>query len=83
MSSREFDEGDVMLGEEEGRGGNCSGELLRFSGRAGSVGRERRLYRPADIDENGTFKNFKCRTAMKNEEIRANLQSGQFASIRQ
>jgi len=49
MSSREFDEGDVMLGEEEGRGGNCSGELLRFSGRAGSVGRERRLYRPADI----------------------------------
>ena len=49
MSSREFDEGDVMLGEEEGRGGNCSGELSIFSGRAGSVGRERRLYRPADI----------------------------------
>ena len=47
MSSRDDEEGVVILGDEEVRGGNCSGD--KSAGRTGSVVRERRLYGPPDI----------------------------------
>ena len=47
MSSRDDEEGVAILGDEEVRGGNCSGD--KSAGRTGSVVRERRLYGPPDI----------------------------------